>query len=180
MAVPSLQSFMQAIEKAGLPQGDPKAMRQAQNLARFPVSEAVYGSDTRTPGLVDERAQKIQKLAEMDKRLTSLYGEGGQFQSENPFNKESALNTLYGVEGQNIGATDQEIAQTQKDLESEVNDTLQFYSDLITEATNAQKGSGSSTGGLDIEQILAQELGENTDISDNEIESLLEELNLNQ
>lgn len=184
MATPSLEQFMKTIQEAGLPMGTSRQgvrdMRTANPLSRFAIEPLVAAEyQPALDKLTGDRAAKVQKLADMDSRLKSLYGQGGKLQTNNPMLLEQALSTGTDIVAGEAGLIDQEINNTIKEAEAKVNDIAKFYGNLITSKANALVGTGGGDGGssnIDFEAELDAAEGLDLDtFTDEELDAILNE-----
>lgn len=182
-ATPSLDYYLETAQRAGLPIGTDKAgikqMNIANPLSRFAIEPVVRGdAQGQISGLEDERAQKIQRLAQADKALYEVYGQNGKLASNNPFLLENALNTATSIEGANIGATDAAIQGLEEGIQSRVKDVAAFYQDLITTNTKENAGKGGS-GVIDWDAELSGALDIGLDeYTPEELDTILSEYGL--
>lgn len=169
---PSLDYFTDIATRAGLPIGDLKQMRQAKPFAEYAISDVV-GQDNggAINGFIEDRKQKIQRLADMDSRLNQMFADpNSRFHTRNPFVLESALGTATNLVSNEAGGIDRSIQAEQQKQESLVNSVSKFYNDLIASIAAQKTGTGGEN--IDFEAEIANALGETSQFTPEEIEAI--------
>jgi len=169
----SIAELQDAIERAGLPVSDYKAMRAATPFARYAIQSSVYGGDSSIGQMDEERKKKIAKIAEVDQRLGKLYGDpSSSLFIENPTARENLLSGAQNIGYRTVQSIIDKMAQREKELSGQSSDLLTFFKDLT--AVNKPESTAAASGDLDFESLLSGY--NNTEASDS-LDKLLEEFN---
>jgi len=133
MARISIEELQRAMENAGVAVGDPRAMGAEQPRFNAYIQQQIEDRYADRLGKLDEeKKQKIQQLAEVDRTLTKLYRDpSSKFYVPNVGAVEQLRGRAQDVGVSNVGLTAGAIEQTQQQIEDEIKASQTLYQDLI-------------------------------------------------
>jgi len=150
----SLPELQKILEGSGLPFGNSEAMRNSQLFASQGIESAARQQDTKIPQAVQAYKANLDKIAQMDQKLSGLYGDPtSNLFIEHAGQRESALIGPENVGFQEGNRLQNVRKQAESDLEVKINDALTFYDQLTTEQARLEKEaaklakSGGGSGG---------------------------------
>ncbi len=121
----SINELLDVIKKSGLPIGDKLTKTTNQLANEDTLRSGVQGLyQPQINQLDDEKKQKIQQLANVDRQFAQLFGQGGKYQLRNPMDTEALTSG-----GQNIALSDFNRVATQKE------NLLKTFENDVTRAT---------------------------------------------
>lgn len=135
----SVTELLNVIKKSGLPLGEKLEQKQKQITSEDTLRQGIYPMFSEQIGKLDEeKKQKIQALANVDKQFSGLFGKGGKYELRNPAQMESLT-----AGGQNILMQDfSRVAQTKESLLSTFEKAVSKASALYESIKPTEKSGG--------------------------------------
>lgn len=146
----SLTELLEVIKKSGLPIGDRLTKTQDEINAESTLRSGVAGMyQPQIASLDEEKKQKIQTLANVDKQFSQLFGQGGKYALRNPMDVERLT-----TGGHNLALSDFSRVATKKE-----NLLKQFESDVTAATTlygkvDPLKSEGGGGSMADLQYVM--------------------------
>lgn len=131
---------MDVLEKSGLSFGSGAEMQSTAPFARGAIRQQVFGGDTKIAAGKQKYMQMLSKIAAMDQKLGSLYGDpSSPLFIEHALKRERAKAGPATTGYKAAGDIQEEITRQEKELEGTIDEALSLYKQLTTQKVREEK-----------------------------------------
>lgn len=145
MANISINELTQAIQRSGLPFGDPLAMRQALPMAKNRIAGEMQ-NDPRIGQAQGNYQNALKRIADADQRLNKIYSDpGSSMYIENPSTRERLRSSTENIGYRVANVEEKKVNQVRKDIEDNIDAAVDLYRQFVTVAETDAKARAKTT-----------------------------------
>lgn len=151
----SITDLMSVLQKSGLPLGQ-FPLEQTGTYQREQIAGAVYGGDTRMEAAKSKYMDSINRLAQLDGKLSGYYSDpGSKVYLENAADRERAISGAFSAQSQEPNKYAQEMNDIKSELENKISEAMTLFNQLDQKVPAGDGADGGLLPGLSTDAFSA-------------------------